>query len=452
MGTLDVSDRGYFQECKRTGRPSYSPALASKVTGEPIVVVCHPVPGANGAPSGAMVLGVVDLGRFTKNLIDPIRIGATGYAYICGPDGIFLAHPKNELILKKRITDWDFGSKLLAMKEGRLEYEFNGVRKQASFVTEPKLGWLVAVTIDNSQIYAAARQMRMFGILLTVLSVLGVATVIFFVARSVTGPVNAMIDDLNAGSQQTAAASAQISDASQTLAMQASDQAAAVQQTAASLEEMTANVSSSSEAAGHCQELMRQAAATVETGLQSMQEMVEAIGRIRGSADQTAQIVKTIDEIAFQTNLLALNAAVEAARAGDAGKGFAVVAEEVRNLAQRSAESARETSRLIEESVAHAANGVQVTERTREAFEATAENARKVSVQVDMIANSAREQSTGIGQINGAVEQLDRNTQGAAATAEESASAAEELNAQSEQLHAVTDRLYALVTGAGRRG
>ena len=448
-GNLDVSGREYFQECLRTGKPSYSSALASKVTGEPIVVICHPVLTAAGEPTGAAVLGVVDLGHFTAGLIDPIRIGETGYAYICAADGAFLAHPKQELILARKITEWEFGRHLLAQGSGHHEYEFNGVRKQAAFRTEPTLGWLVAVTVDNAQIYAAAESMRNFGILLTVVSVLGISLIVFLVARSVTGPIGTMISDLNAGSQQTSAAAAQISNAAQTLAMQSSDQAAAVQQTSASLEEMTASVNNTASAAASCQQIMKKTATSVDGGLASMQAMVEAIGRIKGSADQTAHILKTIDEIAFQTNLLALNAAVEAARAGDAGKGFAVVAEEVRNLAQRAAESSRETSRLIGVSITHAEDGVRITDETRTAFEETADNARQVARQVDLIAAAAKEQAIGIGQINQAVEQLDQNTQGAAATAEESASAAEELNAQSLQLNAIVGRLHGLVMGAG---
>ena len=265
-GRLDVSDRGYFQECKRTGEPSHSPALESKVTGEPILVVCHPVTRKDGKPTGAMVLGVVDLGHFAERIVAGIKVGETGYAYICGDDGTFLAHPNHDLILKKKVTEWDFGRELLAMKEGHLEYDFKGVRKQAVFSTEPKLGWLIAVTVDNAEIYAAAREMRLFGIILTLASVVLVGAVVFFVARSVTGPINAMIDDLNAGSQQTSAAAAQISDASQTLAMQASDQAAAVQETSASLEEMTANVNNTTASAAHCQKLMQETAKVVDYG------------------------------------------------------------------------------------------------------------------------------------------------------------------------------------------
>ena len=173
---------------------------------------------------------------------------------------------------------------------------------------------------------------------------LAIATLIFFVARSVSRPIQNLIKDLNAGADHTAAASGQISHSSVTLAEQASSQAAAVEETSASLEEMTAGVRSTAQSADACQELMSENQRVVTDGLAAMETMVETIGRIRAAADETARIVKTIDEIAFQTNLLALNAAVEAARAGESGKGFAVVAEEVRNLAQRAAAAARDTA------------------------------------------------------------------------------------------------------------
>ncbi len=448
VGTLDISGRGYFQQCQRTGDRVISEPLASLVTGAPIVVVCYPVPAAGG--TGAM-LGVVDLGRFAASVVDPIAVGETGYAYICAADGTFLAHPNHDLILQSSITQWDFGKQMLAEQNGLIGYDFKGSAREAAFRTDPGTGWLFGVGLDRAQIYAAADSLRNFGILLTVIALAVVCGVVYLVARSVTGPVNAMITDLNAGSEQTASASAQIANASVSLAEQSSEQAAAVQETSASLQQMTANVRTTTAASDRCQELMRSAETTVTEGLQTMQEMVAAIGNIKNSADQTAKIVGTIDEIAFQTNLLALNAAVEAARAGEAGKGFAVVAEEVRNLAQRAADAAKETSALIEDSVTHSERGVSMTEQTRLAFERTADNARQVGEQVEGIAGAAREQADGIDQINKAVVQLDQTTQNAAANAEESASAAEELNAQAAQLQAVVSRLHGLVSGQADR-
>ncbi len=451
-GSLDVKDRDYFKDMQRTGQFVVSEAIKSKISGQPIVVISHPVNGDDGRPTGGAMLGVVDLGKFTANLIDPIKIGATGYIYIVDENGTFLAHPKKELILSQKLSQWEFGQQILARKNGTLKYDFKGAGRQSAFATDENLGWICATSLDNKQIYAAANELRNFGVILTLIALALVTAVIFFVARSVTGPVNAMIDDLNAGSEQTSSAASQISNASVALAEQSSEQAAAVEETSASLEQMTVNVRSTTDAADRCQELMGEAKHVVEQGMASMEEMVGAIDTIKNSADQTARIVGTIDEIAFQTNLLALNAAVEAARAGEAGKGFAVVAEEVRNLAQRAAHAAKETSALIEESVAHAERGVEVTGKTREAFQSTASNSAMVADQVAGIATAAREQALGIDQINKAVGQLDQTTQSAAANAEESASAAEALSAQASQLRSVVGRLHSLVSGEKHEG
>ena len=445
-GQLNLKDRQYFQDVARTRKLTVSAPLASKVTGNPIIVVCQPVLDAGGGMAGAM-LGVVDLNHFATIMVDPIKIGATGYAFVCDRDGIFLAHPKKDLILKEKVSQWDFGKRMLAEGQGQMRYKFNGRERQAAFTHDEKSGWLVAVGLDAAQVDAAAHRIRNLGILLTAVSILAVGVILLLVARSVTRPINVIINDLNSGSEQTTAAAGQIANASVMLANQSSEQAAAVEETTASLETMNATVRQTTTAADNCQSLMQESQVVVTRGLESMSAMVEAIDSIKASSDQTARIVKTIDEIAFQTNLLALNAAVEAARAGEAGKGFAVVAEEVRGLAQRAAKASRETADLIEQSVGQANRGVQVTAGARASFQATAENATKVATQVDGIVEAARAQADGISQIGTAMHQVDAATQSAAATAEEAASAAEELNAQSVQLHHVVARLQALVSG-----
>ena len=169
-------------------------------------------------------------------------------------------------------------------------------------------------------------------------------------------------------------------------------------------------------------------------GVDSMNRLSEVIGRIKTSADQTAKILKTIDDIAFQTNLLALNAAVEAARAGEAGKGFAVVAEEVRNLAMRSAEAAKNTADLIEESVKNAEDGVVVNDEVLKNLEGINSQVARVNEVMSEIASASEQQTQGIEQINVAVDQMNGLTQLNAANSEESASAAEELSSQAEEM------------------
>ena len=169
-------------------------------------------------------------------------------------------------------------------------------------------------------------------------------------------------------------------------------------------------------------------------GVDSMHRLSDVIGRIKLSADQTAKILKTIDDIAFQTNLLALNAAVEAARAGEAGKGFAVVAEEVRNLAMRSAEAAKNTADLIEESVKNAEDGVVVNDEVLKNLEGINSQVARVNEVMSEIASASEQQTQGIEQINVAVDQMNGLTQLNAANSEESASAAEELSSQAEEM------------------
>jgi methyl-accepting chemotaxis protein len=191
-----------------------------------------------------------------------------------------------------------------------------------------------------------------------------------------------------------------------------------------------------------------EARGATEKGMTSMTRMSQAISIIRQSSEETAKIVKTIDEIAFQTNLLALNAAVEAARAGEAGKGFAVVAEEVRNLARRSADAAKTTSSLIGDSQKNSENGVATVKETEEVLKRVAEHMQKMAQLVAEVSAASDEQSKGVDQINVAVSQLENVTQSNAATAEESASAGEELEAQSRELNQYVGSLLEVVHGS----
>ena len=267
------------------------------------------------------------------------------------------------------------------------------------------------------------------------------------IARGITRVLKGIADTLSAGAEQTAAAAGQVSSASQSLAEGASEQAASLEETSSSLEEMSSMTQRNATNASQCNTLMAEAKETVDGMARATEEMSRTIAKIKTSSDDTAKIIKTIDEIAFQTNILALNAAVEAARAGEAGAGFAVVADEVRSLAQRCAQAAKETAAKIEESVNNANQGAQATVRVTAAVQETVANSGKVAQLVSEIANASQEQAQGIGQVNTAVTEMDKVTQSNAANAEESASASEELNGQADALREAVAELLRMVDG-----
>jgi methyl-accepting chemotaxis protein len=273
----------------------------------------------------------------------------------------------------------------------------------------------------------------------------------FMITTSIVKPLKIIIAALTEGAGQVTSAAGQVASASQSLAEGATEQAAGLEETSSSLEEMASMTKQSADSAQQANILAAEARKAADSGAGSMNKMSSAIHDIQHSADQTAKIIKVIDEIAFQTNLLALNAAVEAARAGEAGKGFAVVAEEVRSLAKRSAEAAKNTAALIEESVGTAKIGVEIAAEVESILKEIVSGISKTSDLVSEIAAASAEQSQGIEQINVAVTQMDQVTQSNAANAEESASAAEELTGQAEQMNEMVNQLTALVGGQGRQ-
>jgi methyl-accepting chemotaxis protein len=270
----------------------------------------------------------------------------------------------------------------------------------------------------------------------------------FLLIRRVTGVLHAASAEIHSAAVQASAASGQVSGGSQTIAQGASEQAATLEETGASLEEIASMTSRNAEnaaaahtAASDTRESAERGVAQVARLQNSMQALVES------SADIT-KILKTIEEIAFQTNILALNAAVEAARAGEAGAGFSIVADEVRSLAKRCSEAARDTAAKIGVANENSGIGAATSREVAATLEMILSKVRDVDSRIGEIATASGEQSTGLAQLNTAVRQLDQITQGNASTAEETASAAEELNAQSSELIKIVDRLVGLIDGA----
>ena len=277
-----------------------------------------------------------------------------------------------------------------------------------------------------------------YNILASVITLLlGISALVaglIFVGRSMFMPLNKVIESLINMSGQLVASSSQISGASQDLAEGASGQASSLEETSASVEELSSMTKQNADNANHANALMNETKQIVSRANDSMKNLTMSMEDISIASEETSKIIKTIDEIAFQTNLLALNAAVEAARAGEAGAGFAVVAEEVRNLAMRSAEAAKNTSGLIEGTVKKIKEGSELVIKTNHEFSEVTKSTAKIGELVSEIAAASQEQAHGIGQINNAVTEMDRITQQTAANAEESASAAGEMIGQAEQL------------------
>lgn len=263
--------------------------------------------------------------------------------------------------------------------------------------------------------------------------------------KRITSELLEIASQLGKVSQITADSAGQVSAASQQLAEGSSQQAAAIEETSASLEEMSSVTKRNADSAQKANQLTKRAREAADLGAGQMQSMNSAMEAIKSSSDDIAKIIRTIDEIAFQTNILALNAAVEAARAGEAGMGFAVVAEEVRNLALRSAQAAKETASKIEGAIARSGQGVEITGKVAAVLDDILVQIRQVDDLVAEVATASREQTQGIAQINSAVGHVDTVTQSNAASAEEAASAAQELNAQATAMKQSVAELVALV-------
>jgi methyl-accepting chemotaxis protein len=249
-----------------------------------------------------------------------------------------------------------------------------------------------------------------------------------------------VLGDIHAAAAQVASGSNQVSQGSQALSQGATEQAATMEEISASVTEIANQTKTNAANANKANEFAMLAKENAVKGNERMQEMVRAMDDINESSANISKIIKVIDEIAFQTNILALNAAVEAARAGQHGKGFAVVAEEVRNLAARSANAAKETTALIEGSISKVAAGARIANETAQALNEIVDGVTQTGSLVGEIAVASNEQATGIDQINQGIVQVSQVTQNNTATAEESAATTEELTAQAQMLQEMVGR------------
>ncbi|MDH5753406.1 MAG: methyl-accepting chemotaxis protein [Deltaproteobacteria bacterium] len=417
---------------------------------EPAAFASTPIHNKSGELLGVAAFQV-SLKEINKIMQLREGMGDTGETYLVGQDKLMRSDsfldPENHTVQasfknpQKGSVNTVAATAALAGKTGAdiiIDYNGNPVLSAYNPIKVGVNRWALLAEIDEAEAFGPIKTLNMLmlsigaGTIVVLLILIPILTK--DVTKTVIRPLLSVIEGLTNASDQVTSASAQVASSSQSLSAGASQQAASLEETSSTLEEISSmtrkNVENTNQAGG----LSKEALESVGKGSTSMGRMVSAIRDIKNSSDETYKIIKTIDEIAFQTNLLALNAAVEAARAGDAGRGFAVVAEEVRNLAMRSAEAAKNTNALIETSQERADIGVAVTEEVEGILKEIREKTEVLTGVVNDIASASREQSRGIEQVNSAMAQMDSVTQGNAANAEETAASSEELSSQAQQL------------------
>ncbi len=447
---------------KKFGFVDFEPYAPSN--GEPASFIAQPV--LHDGEVELVVALQLSLDAINKIMQQREGLGETGETYLVGPDKLmrsdsFLDPTGHSVSASFAGTVTENGVDTEASREAlsgsadaRIIKDYNGHWVLSAYAPVNVFGtrWAMIAEIDRDEAFAAVNTIQTLVTIIGILGVCGVVIVALWTARSITKPIISAIQQLNTGSDQVSSASSQVSASSQSLAEGSSEQASSLEETASSLEEMASMAKQNADNASQANTLADSASGEAQKGNEAMNRMAKAIEDIKKSSDETAKIIKTIDEIAFQTNLLALNAAVEAARAGEAGKGFAVVAEEVRNLAQRSAEAARDTSNMIEGAQKNADNGVQVSQEVATSLGSIVDSIQKTTSLINEITAASKEQSDGINQVNQAMSQMDQVTQTNSANAEESASAAEELNAQAQELKSVVEQLQEVIGGSGENG
>jgi len=398
------------------------------------------------------IVTIVDLDDIFAKTVSKQVYGKEGYPFLGDQLGRVLSHPAKATAFTDQ-RNQEFMEKVSkVLRDGRLtgtiDYPWQGRQKQLSFAMIPGTSMFVAATVWDDDLFSLARDIAATLLLLggsTLLVIILALTlaILFFVSRplgKLTGNLSHNADNLESASQQISASSEQLSSGS-------SELAASVEEISASLEELESVVELNTKNINESELLMRDTNEGSQKVSVQMGILSSALREIGASSDEIVSIIMVIEDIAFQTNILALNAAVEAGRAGEAGRGFSVVADQVKDLAQKSATAAKETSKLIQKALKNIAHGESLGSEVMEIQKKAAHMASQVSTLLDEVNRASQEQMKGIKQITIAVNQTNAVVQQTASSAEETASASEELYSQAEELNSAVGLLSRLVKG-----
>lgn len=395
--------------------------------------------------------------------INAINFDGSNYLWITNYDYLYLAHPKKQGDSGAELTDKNGvkiiveGTKVATEKgAGFVTYywpkpgqsEAKVYPKLSYFVDFPKWKWVIGtgIYIDqiNNSVLNATLQIVLASI--AVVSII-LIVMIFTIIKNIVSTIEGIVGDINSSSEEISQASSELETASEKMAESSTEQASAIQETSSTLEETSSMVQQNRDNTKQAAILAKQSKESAAKSNEEMQRMMVSMEDLKKSSNEIAKIIKVIDEIAFQTNILSLNAAVEAARAGDAGKGFSVVAEEVRNLAQRSANAAKETASIIESNIILSENSAEMAKNVNVSLEEIDNESKKVSGLLDEILIATEEQTQGVSQINKAISQMEIVLGSNAQIAEESSASAKNLHKQTLNMTDIINRLTTFVEG-----
>lgn len=395
--------------------------------------------------------------------VQAIKYDGQNYVWITDYNTFMLAHPKlagkdaSQVADPSGIRFFYEGTELAkAHDTGIVKYKWTkqGVDQAKTFPkisffrNYPAWKWVIAtgVYVDevDSILLRTFMQILILNIVITAIIIL---TILGTIVKGLVNSLNSVTNELEESADEISSASRQVEESSQKLAEGSTEQAASIQETSSTLEETSSMVQQNRDNTKQAATLAKQSKEYAGKSTAEMINMMDSMEELKKSSAEISKIIKVIDEIAFQTNILSLNAAVEAARAGDAGKGFAVVAEEVRNLAQRSAEAAKETAKIIESNITISENGAKIASDVNESITQIDEQSKKVSELLDEIAVATDEQTQGISQINSAISQMETVLATNAQTAEVSSDASKRLHAQTINMADIISKLDIIVKG-----
>jgi methyl-accepting chemotaxis protein len=481
MKGSSLKNQEYFKQAT-TGKANIGSVLKSEITGKLVVPVGAPIFSDSKKFMGCVVV-IVQIDNII-NKIAKTKLGQTGYAFMIDKKGLMIAHPNPEHVLKLNITTMEgmeeISREMTAGQSSVREYTFEGQEKIAGFAPVNMPGWSVGATQLKSEFLAAGRDIRNLIGLIAVISLVIVTLAVIYFARSITtqlvkgvglakkmaqgdftqsidvhqkdetgvladalkemvSKLGSLVDNVKSISAQVESATNEVASGSHGLSQATQEQASSIEQIVSTIEEMSSSIKMNASNANQGLDKARTTKNALNNNLELGNKLIRAMDNISQSSGKIEEIILTVNEVAFQTNLLALNAAVEAARAGEHGKGFAVVAEEVRSLAQKSAEASKQIKALIEDTIGKIQAGNDLVKLADKSLSESVSYMDELSDTMDEIASSSAEQANGVGELNQSILQIESIIQQNASTVEELASVSENMNMEAKQLSGMVE-------------